>query len=146
VSRLNICRTIEAPVEVVFATVADIRNFSKAIDHITNVEFLTESRTGVGTRFRETRIMKGKEVDTELKVTEYAENDHIRLVADEGGTIWDTLFRVRQEGTSTILEMTMDSRPHRLIAKFVNPLIRGMVRNAVEQDMDAVKEYCENLG
>jgi carbon monoxide dehydrogenase subunit G len=102
-SRMIVTRSIKAPLESVFRTVADINQFSEAIPHIVKVEFLSDAKTGVGTRFRETRLMNGKEMTTDLEVTEYVDNDRIRLVADSGGTIWDTLFTVRTEGEHTVL-------------------------------------------
>jgi len=68
-SRLIVVRTIDAPMEIVFRTVADITQFSRALPHIVTVEFLSASRVGVGTRFRETRMMNGKQNVTELEVT-----------------------------------------------------------------------------
>ena len=61
-------RTINGPIERVFETVSNVEKFSRAVPHITNVEFLTDEKTGVGARFRETRIMRGKEATTELTV------------------------------------------------------------------------------
>ena len=78
-------RTIEAPVEAIFRTVADISQFSKVVPHIVKVEFLSDVKSGVGTGFRETHVLKGKEASTELEVTECAEHDRIRLVADSVG-------------------------------------------------------------
>ena len=40
--RMTVTRTIDAPVDLVFNTVADISQFSQAIPHIVNVEFLTK--------------------------------------------------------------------------------------------------------
>ena len=142
-SRTTIQRTIRAPVERVFDTVADINNFSKAIPHIVSAEILSDTKKGVGTRFRETRLMDGKEATTELEVTEYVENDHVRIVADSHGTVWDTVFTVKQAGEGTELEMTMDANAYKLLPKIVNPLIKGMIQKAIEKDMDAVKEFCE---
>lgn len=143
-SRITIRKTIQAPADRVFETVADINNFSRAIPHIVNAEILSDTKSGVGTRFRETRLMNGKQATTELEVTEYVENDHVRIVADSHGTIWDTLFTVEQSGATTALEMTMDARPYKLLPKIMNPLVKGMIQKAVEQDMDAVKTYCES--
>ena len=63
-------RTINALIDLVFKTVSDINNFSKSVPDIVKVEFLSDVKLGVGTRFRETRLMKGKEATTELEVTE----------------------------------------------------------------------------
>ena len=142
--RATITRTIDAPIDIVFHTVADIENFSKAIPGIINVEFLSDAKSGVGTRFRETRLMRDKEASTELEVTEYAENDHVRLVADSHGTVWDTTFTVRSDNGQTELTMVMDANAYKLFPKVVNPLVMRMIRKAIEHDMDAVKKYCEH--
>jgi len=143
-SQTRVTRTINAPPEMVFKTVSDITQFSKALPHIVNVEFLSEKKSGVGTRFRETRLMNGRETQTELEVTEFVENDHIRLVAvDTMGTTWDTLFSVKAEHGGTLLSMAMHARPQKWYAKILLFFIGGMVQKAVEKDMDMVKAYCE---
>ncbi len=144
-NQTTIHRLINAPVEVVFDTVAHTDNFRKAIPHILDVEFLSTIRTGVGARFRETRDMNGRKATVELEVTEYEENKLVRLVSDAGGTIWDTVFTTEASGEDTNLSMIMDARPYKLLAKLMNPLIKGMIQKSVEKDMDAVKEYCEAL-
>ncbi len=136
-------RTIKAPIDLVFDTVSHIENFSQAIPHITNVEFLTEAKTGVGTRFRETRLMNGREAETELEVTEYAENQHVRLVSDSHGTVWDTVFTVEKQVDNVELKMVMEATSYKITAKVMNYFIKGMVQKALEEDMDAVKSYCE---
>jgi uncharacterized protein YndB with AHSA1/START domain len=142
-SRMIVTRTINAPVEVVFKTVSDINQFSKAVPHIVKVEFLSDVKSGVGTRFRETRLMKGKEAATELEVAEFVANDRIRLVADSHGTVWDSLFVVKPENGQTSLTLTMDAKTDKLIPKIINFMIGGMIKKGVEQDMDAVKAFCE---
>lgn len=141
----SISKTVSAPTDVVFATVSDITNFSKAVPHITGVEFLSDQRSGLGARFRETREMRGREHSQILEITEYVEGDRVRMVSDSGGTIWDTLFTVSSDGDVTRLHVEMDARPHKLMARLMTPLIRGVVSKAVEKDIDAVKAYCESL-
>jgi carbon monoxide dehydrogenase subunit G len=136
-------RSIAAPVARVFETVAHVDRFQEAVPHITDVEFLTETHSGVGTRFRETRLMRGREASTELEVTEYVPDERVRLVSDAGGTIWDTVFTVQADGAGTELSMVMDARPYKLTARVVNPMISRMLTKALEADMDAVKAYCE---
>ena len=141
--RVTIIRVIDAPLDLVFKTVAQIEEFSKAIPHIAKIEMLSDVKSGVGTRFRETRIMKGKEVSNDLEVTEYVLNDHVRLVADTHGTVWDTLFTVKTVNGMTEMTMVMDAKAHKFLPKIMNSLIMGMVKKAIEQDMDSVKAYCE---
>ena len=136
-------RVIDAPLEVVFETVSDIRNYARAAPHITNVEFLSEQQVGKGTRFRETRLMNGREATTELEVTEYEKNDRVRLVADSGGTIWDSIYTFQPTGDKVELKLTMEAREYKFMARVFIPLFRGKVVEGVEHDMDVLKEHCE---
>ena len=112
---------------------------------IIRVEFLSEQKTGVGTRFRETRRMGKRESSTDLEVTEYVPKERVRIVADQGGTIWDTVFTVQgMPGGGVELAVVMEARAYRLLAKLFNPLIKGMVRKAIEKDLNAVKAHHES--
>jgi hypothetical protein len=104
-------RSIAAAPELVFDVIAHIENFSEAIPHIINVQFLTEQHRGVGTRFSETRLMRGREATTTLEVIEYEAPTLVRLVSDSGGAIWDTVFSVTDEGEGALLTMVMEARP-----------------------------------
>ncbi|WP_020401620.1 SRPBCC family protein [Gracilimonas tropica] len=142
-SYITINKKIEAPKEQVFEIVADIRNFSKVIPEIKNVEFLSEQQYGVGTKYKETRDMNGREASTVLEVTELVENEHIRLISDAGGTVWDSIFKVEEKEGGTELSLVMEARPYKFLPKIIAPFMKGFMRNAIEKDMDATKRYCE---
>ena len=146
-TRTRLTRTINAPVDRVFATVADPVNYTRAVPEITKVEFLTDQRTGVGTRFLETREMRGREAATELEVTGYVKDEHIRIVSKAGGTVWDSVFTVTPagDGRGTRLDLVMEARPCRLLAHVFVPLTKRIVAGAVAGDMDAVKAYLEDV-
>jgi len=141
--RYSVTRQIQAPIELVFSRISDIERFAEVNEHIVEIEFLTEQRSGVGTRFKETREMNGRRSTTTLELTEYVENDRVRLVADQGGAIWDTVMSVTEKDGATELRMVMDARPYKLMARIVTPLIKGMVTRAVVADMDGLKTNCE---
>ena len=50
---------------------------------------------------------------------------------------------VRTIPDGTELNLTMEARPHTLLARITMPLIKRMIGRALEKDMDAVKRYCE---
>jgi len=142
--RYSVSRTIKAPIELVFRRISDVERFAELHDDILEIEFLSETTHGVGTRFRETRSMNGRTVTTELELTEYVENERVRFVSDAGGTIWDTVMAVTSNDDVTELEMNMDARPYKLLARIVNVMIKPMVTKAVTKDMDELKAWCEN--
>jgi uncharacterized protein YndB with AHSA1/START domain len=136
-------RTIKAPIDRVFQTVANIQHFSQAVPRVVKYEILSSVESGVGTRFRETSRMKGKEQTTELEVTEYVPNEHVRMVADSHGVIWDSVFTVKPEQDHTALTLAMDARAYKFLPKLMYPLMYKMIAKAVASDMDSVKEFCE---
>ncbi len=138
-------RTIVAPAERVFAAVADVEHFSRAVEGIERVEFVSEIRAGVGTRFRETRLMRGREATVELEITEFVPPERVRFLSEAGGVRWDSVFTVAAapNGEGTHLALVMEATPLTFPARLMVPLMKGMVRKAIASDMDAVKAYCE---
>ena len=142
-TRAQVKTVIAAPVDHVFETIANIESFKQAIPHIVDIEFLSERRSGAGTRFRETRMNSGKPATTELEITECAANERLRIVTDSHGTIWDSLFAFREVAGGTELTLTLEARAHQLAAKLMTPLVMPAVRSAIESDLELVKRYCE---
>jgi len=140
---VTIARTINSPAEVVFRTVAEPEQFAKAIVGVTKLEFLSKTTSGVGTCFRQTRVMKGKSHTMDFEVAEYVKNQRVRIVNETHGTTWDSLFTLEPEGNATTLTMRMDAKSEQRMTRLLLPLVCIMVRKAVEGDMDAVRAACE---
>ena len=92
----------------VFRTVWDVRNFRDAVSHITHVRFLSDRQYGVGTQFRKTRLMNGREQTGEIEVAELMESKSVRAICDTAGTIGDTSFTVSGTSPTVTLGMTME--------------------------------------
>ena len=140
----SVSRRIRASQQSVFEAISRAENIAAIVADITHVEFLSEQMFGLGTRFIETRSMGKREAKTTLEVTEFVPDQRVRYVADTGGTIWDTIYRVVPVGQEEVeLSLVMEARAYKLMAKLVNPLIKGMIARVIEKDMDAVKAHCE---
>jgi carbon monoxide dehydrogenase subunit G len=141
-----VVREINASADVVFATVADPRRFAQAISGVTKLDILSNTASGAGTRYRQSRTMKGQETTMEFAVTDYARNERVRIVNETHGTVWDSLFTVAPSGTGTRLAMRMETRSKPIVARWLMPLICLFITKAVEQDIQAVKSCCERAG
>ena len=140
---VNDSRVISASAQSVFLAIADIENLPQARPHILSIEFLSDQKSGVGTRYRETR-RKGKGTEqTELEVTELVENEKVRLVSNAGGTIWDTTFAIAPLENQVRLDVTMEIQPYNFLAKLFIPWFRGAVVKGVAFDLDCIKSHCE---
>lgn len=110
------------------------------------IEILSDVESGVGTRFRKTRLMQGTEATIEAQMTEFVENGRVRIVANSHGTLWDTLTTVEEVSGQTELTMDIEERAYKMLPRLMNPFVMSSIRKALEMDMDSVKEYCEARG
>ncbi len=135
---------IDAPVAVVFDAISNVENFPNTVPEIRKTEFVTARKRGVGTVFRETRLMGGsKEIVTELEVTEYEPDHRVRMVNETHGTVWDTTMTVHPEGEGTRLELTMDATAKNVLPRMMNRVLRRTIHKAVAKHYGHVKAYCE---
>lgn len=142
-TRTTVTRRIAAPAERVFAAVSDLEKLPEVVPDIVRVETLSETRSGPGTRFRETRRMGKREASMELEVTECEPPRHLRIVADSHGTVWDSVFTVTEVEGGSELELVMDAKAHKLLPKLLNPIMKGLIRRGVVAQIESVKQYCE---
>ena len=143
---LKLSETVDAPVERVFEIFADFENASHRIDGIERIEVLTDGAVGKGTRFRETRIMFGKETTEEMEITQFSPNESYLVEAESCGAHFQTDFRFTSEGISTLVEMEISSRPITLFAKLMSPLgflMAGTMKKCLLDDMKQLKSHCE---
>jgi len=136
-------RTINALPDRVFRTVADPEEFHRAIPDGVKVEYLTSQHSGIGTRFRATRMSRRKPAAFDQAVIEYVPGRHVRMDNVTHGTLWIGMFDVEAKDGQSVLTPTMDSKTDRWLPRIMTRLIAPMVQKALEKDMDAVKAYCE---
>jgi hypothetical protein len=64
----NMSEWVARPPKMVFDFIANSDNASKIVQSVTSMVKLTEGPVRVGTRYRETRLMNGKEQQAELEI------------------------------------------------------------------------------
>lgn len=141
--QIKVTKIIAAAPEQVFKTVSDPEQYAKAIEGVENVEVLSESKRGIGARFRQTRLINKKELVTEIELTMFVENSHVRFRSNSSGCQWDTEFSLSSSAWPSELTLVMDASAYKLEPTPVNLHVMGLVGGAVEKDADAVKAYCE---
>ena len=70
-ARLAISETVNAPLGRTFEAFSDLRSAEKNISGIKRLEILTDGPIGKGTRFKETRVMFGREATETMEVTQW---------------------------------------------------------------------------
>lgn len=138
---------IDAPVDRVFTIAADIPNAAGRISGITKVELETDGPIGKGTRFRETRVMFGKEHTETLEITEFDPPRSYSVGCDSCGVLWDSRFTFTPEAGGTRVDLVMKSTPRTLMAKVMGALTAPMMRKTMDKcinsDLADLKRACE---
>lgn len=143
---LSATEHIEAPLEQVFDLFTDLEHAAENLSGIDDVEILTDGPIGVGTRWRETRTMWGKQHAEEMEISQFALNDHYTVVAESGGARYLTTFRFRRAGEGTDVTIEFRVVPLSVAAKLMQPLSGVMtrtVRRSMEQDLRDLKAVAE---
>jgi carbon monoxide dehydrogenase subunit G len=137
---------IDAPVERVFALASDFPNLAETVEGITKIEMLTDGPMGIGTRYRETRIMFKRECTEEMEITEFRPNEGYVLIADSHGCIYRSEFTFLPEDGGTKITMAFDAQAHGFLAKLMLPLSKlmmGTMVKCVQRDLDCLKARAE---
>ncbi|QDS99394.1 SRPBCC family protein [Adhaeretor mobilis] len=145
-STLTVTKHINAPPEVVFDLMTDIPHHAENISAIERIEMLTDGPVGVGTRFRETRIMFGKETTEEMEVTGFQTPKRFTLESDSCGCHYTVLHELTPEKAGTLVKMEFHMQPKTFFAKLFSPLgklMEGKIRSLLDTDLEELKERAE---
>lgn len=142
-TRVAVRSRIGAPPDAVFRVISDVERLAKTSPDVLDITFLTEQRRGLGTRFRETRRMRGREMVFEFEIAEFRENERSRMVTEVHGTVWDSLYTVREEAGGTELGICMEARPTSLPQRLMIPLMKGFFRRGMTTHLEQVRSCCE---
>ncbi len=137
---------VAAPPAAVFAVTTDIARWPGVISAIQHIDVLTPGPVGIGTRFRETRMMLGRKATEEMTVTELVPPERFVLTAFNHGTRYraEHLFRAVAGGTQ--LRLVFVGVPETLAARLLTPLgwlMRGTVMRQLEADFADLKRAAE---
>jgi ligand-binding SRPBCC domain-containing protein len=145
-AQFTLTRRIAAPPAAVFAVVADVERMPARIPEVKKIEVLTAGPVGVGTKFRETRIMFGKEASETFEVVECDPGRRLTLVAVSCGAEYRCEHRFVPDAGGTVLELEIRTRALTLFARLMAPLgwlMAGVMKKAIAKDLDAVARAAE---
>lgn len=141
--QIHVSRTIPAAPEQVFAAATDVVGAPRRIDGIESTELLTDGPVGLGTRFRETRVMFGKEATEEMEVVGFDPPRSWSLAAESCGCKYLTEIRFVPDGAGTRIEMDFGGEPQTFLARIMGavmaPLMRGTMVKCLEQDLESLE-------
>jgi len=145
-AQIKVEKQVRAPVQRVFAVATNLRDGARNIPSITALEVLTEGPVGLGTRFRETRKVFGREATEEMEITAFDPPRSMSLGAESHGCRYRNDFRFDPRDGGTRIEMTFNAEPVSFGAKVIGVLMRPMMKMLMAEcgkDLDAIAATAE---
>ncbi|MEK7756681.1 MAG: SRPBCC family protein [Planctomycetota bacterium] len=129
-----------------FDVFSDLRSADQRVGGIRKLEVLTDGPVGKGTRFKETRIMFGREATETMEVSAFEPGKSYTVTCSSCGVAWSTTFRFTPDGGGTRVDLEMVCRPLTFFARLMSPLgslMAGSMKKCVEADMADLRKYLE---
>ena len=147
---IEVSTYIDAPPQRVYDVVTDLPGAAERIAAIKSLEVLTEGGFGVGTRFRETRVMFGKEATEEMEIIDVVPGERYTTQAESCGCRYESVVGVVPDGDGSRLTMTFGATPLSFVGRVMSaamwPLLKGTMRKAVRADLADIKRAAESSG
>lgn len=151
---LTLERSIAAPPEAVWRVLADLESAPEILSGVTRVERLAGVGYAIGTRWRETRTVMGREETEEMEVVGIDEGRSTMIAAEARGMAYRTEFTLEPTpagdgAAGTLLRMRFGgsllspSWVQRVVAKLTAPLGMAMTRKMMQQDLDDIASAAE---
>lgn len=144
--QFQITHTLPAPPERVFEGLTNLDNAAAWMPDLVRIERLGGTGAGVGSRWRETRKMFGKEATEEFEVTTFEPPSRFGLRIDgskgtSGSGIYTFDYRLSPDGggTRVVLDASIDGISR--IREWITRLFAGMYRKMFRKDLVALAEH-----
>jgi len=146
-SNFTLTKRVEAPVEVVFDVATDLTHAAEHIRGIEKIELLTPGPVGVGTRWRETRRMMGREATETLEIKRFNVPNNYTVGCESCGCYFETTFGFIGRANGTDVTLDVRSQTLTLFAKIMSPIGNLMMgktmRKLLNDDLEDVKRVAE---
>ncbi|MDP1715123.1 MAG: SRPBCC family protein [Anaerolineales bacterium] len=138
----NMSEWVARPPKEVFDFIAASENAPKIVNSVTSMVKLTEGPPRVGTRYRETRLMSGKEQQAELEIVEFEPTQKYAVQNVTSGieTVYRYNFQPERDGTRIDLVCEVKAKG---IKKLMLPLVASILKKEDGDHLQRVKKVLE---
>ena len=151
-NEMRLGRDVNASASRLWETVTDLDRSPQVLSGVDSVERLDGGGgLRVGTRWRETRTMLGRQATEEMEVTHLSPGRSYTVQADSRGAHYESTVSVEPlNDHRSRLSMTFAAAPNGLIARAfattIGRLFEGATRKALQKDLDDLAAAAEQSG
>jgi carbon monoxide dehydrogenase subunit G len=140
---------IDASPERVFDALTDTGAFEAFIDGEATIERLDDGPMKVGSEWKETRKMFGKDATEYFEVVELDKPRRVGLFVDgtrgsSGRGEYHYVYKLEPSGGGTHLVLDARMEDMGILGAIFGRLFSGSFKKAIKKDIDGLKDYLEN--
>lgn len=140
---------IEKPITDVWKTTIDFKNCFSYIESIVKIEIIDEPKdTLIGFKWKETRVMLGKEATETMWITDYVENEYYQTRAESHGSVYTSRLSLENVGGNTKLMMSFSAEAQTIVVKVfsfcMGLLLKGSMKKVLTRDLNNIKTHLES--
>jgi carbon monoxide dehydrogenase subunit G len=140
--------TINAPIDHVFKTFTNIDTAAKTLTGIKQMGLIEgPAQMEVGTKWKETREMMGKDSTEVMWVSELTKNKSYTVDAESHGTKYRSTYEFTEKNGSTTVHWEFEGIPQTFAAKLMSIIafpFMGPLKKMMFKDMEELKAACES--
>lgn len=139
---------IEAPLESVWQAITDIEHCQDMITGIVGLDVLNKpEKQLIGLKWKETRVMFGKEATETMWITDAVNKQFYRTRAESHGSIYISELAVQEQGSGTVLTMSFSGKAQsffmKILSVLMTPMMKGSMVKMLDKDLADIKQYVE---
>ena len=138
----NMSEWIARPPKAVFDFITASENAPKIVQSVTSMVKLTEGPDRVGTRYRETRLMHGKEQQAELEIVEFEPTRKYAMQNVTEGIETTYRYNFQPEKNGTRIDLVCEVKAKGL-KKLMLPLVAAILKKEDGDHLQRVKKILE---
>lgn len=126
---IRVTQEVQASPERTFAVATDLARASQVVPAVRSIEFLTAGPLATGARFRETRVVLGREHTQVMEVLELDPPRAYTVGTELSGFRIESRFRFHPHPGGTRIELTIEGEPLNLAAVMAGALFGPKLRD-----------------
>ncbi|MBT2687339.1 SRPBCC family protein [Bacillus sp. ISL-47] len=131
---------INKPVHEVFNYMVRMENAPELMPYVVKVEKQTEGEIGKGTKFIETRMVRGKNIKADVEIIDFEKDKTYTTRSNANGLITEYKYDFHEIEEGTQVEMEANVKTSGLVAKLTKRFIVNIVKQEDGSQLQYLKE------
>jgi carbon monoxide dehydrogenase subunit G len=144
---ITVSEEIDAPREQVWNLITDFDTWSDTISGIVSIDVVDRPESGViGLKWRETRVMFGKEAVETMWITAAEPNRWYETRAENHGAIYTTRLSLEDANDKVVLTMTFSAKATTLVSRLMSVIsfmFNSTLTKMLQKDLQDIRRVAE---